>query len=496
MSNLPTITAENLFSVSYTSTRLADLATGFRMTMNGPPGSVSGKTKLKVSNGSVSAQWGSDDGVVLNSGVSVSRTTEGESAVVVDPIYDFFQKMVYFANETTSYAEAVKGVGRLKILTPIQVEESIHFTLGEGKIEDFINATVSPPPGIKIIYDKIEKSPIVRALLDKNSDGAVGDNISTAVLRSFYNGKMLSVGDIFIKFISPLGLELYWVKDGTYSLEPPRLTVDNPKSELSITRDKIINLQMNMDPHNAPDIVIPSMIMPEIMGAMSTNEFVKKALTAGVLANVGGKNIKIATYEIPFFLINPVKEALESGKISLDTYEGGVSPQARENVSADIASFFGAHSRKSSLYGQKTGQCTMVFSPEITQSHSWYKIDGTMCFVSDIRHELTRTSGMTILTIAGVKDASILTNKMVGKATSTLPKLEEAFVKKELDKAKEETKKTKEDIIKGHKKIKLPNYIITEEAMDGIFGNPEKDDDAIADAAVSRAVSFKGGQNE
>jgi len=89
------ITAEGAFSVSYRSTNLGSLATGFNLTVSGPEkviASIRAKRKITVSNGDTTAEFGASKGVVLMDGKKESRLFKGSSVVIVDPIYDLFQK--------------------------------------------------------------------------------------------------------------------------------------------------------------------------------------------------------------------------------------------------------------------------------------------------------------------------------------------------------------------------------------------------------------------
>ena len=493
-SSAPTITAEGLFTVSYGSTRLGNIATGFNMTLTGPPGSVSGKTTVSISNGKDTEIWGSKNGIVLSVGDSMSRTSEGQSTVVTDPIFDFFQKIVYFQNASTTYAEKIKSSGALIILDSNAVETALYETLGAGKIKEFIDMVISPPSHIKINYSKTANSPLVKALQGGSTvSGILQDDSVFAASKTFINGQYMSVGDIFNQFICPLGLELYWEKDGDYSLEPPRLTVDNPVSIKSIGLDEIVSLRINTDPYNAPDVIIPNMVHQESLGVMSGDDFILRSLSAGVLKDIGGKNVKVSTYDIPSFLVSTVKEATRVHELSFNSYEGGSPYQSSDEAASKIAAFFGAHARKSSLYAQKTGECVMSLSPAIVRAYNWYKIAGTLCFVSEIRHEISRGSAVTILTVAGVHDKSILTNDLVSNVKSSLPARERKFVDKLKKEAEDETKKTTKKIKSGIKVTQIKPGLIKKKDMSNIFSDTDENTSVVRGTAVEGAVNFDPG---
>ncbi len=381
-----TVTAEGMFSVSYTTTRTGNFATGFSLTISGPPGSVKGKTTVKVSNGTKSGTFGSENGVVLAQGKRISRNYEGESTVVVDPVYEIFQKLIFMQVAKSSFTDAVSSAGGFITLAPQDVSELIHVKLASGDIAGFLNGVLGKDTMKLIDTTRSKKSPIIEALGSSTEIGGLKNSTIHSVLNSFTSVKKLTVGEVFTQFIFPLGLELYWDnKFQKYFLEPPRMTVDNPEPKMSIDRKDIIDLRMNTDPYNAPDVVIPTVVFQSTLGSIDATRFAEAALAGGVLKDIGSKNLRVSTYEMPPFLFSPAKIAVEATKtLCIDNYEGGLPEQSNKSAGQRIASFFGAHARKSSLYRQKTGECTMMFRPDIVDGYSWYTIDGQLCFVSDV----------------------------------------------------------------------------------------------------------------
>lgn len=490
-----TITAEGLFSVSYTSTRMGNIATGFNMSISGPSGSIDGKKTVKVSNGEQSGTWGTDSGVVLSKGNRVSRNYEGDSSVVVDPIYDLFQKLVFFKQmDEGSFSDKVKGSGNFVSLTVHEVEVALREKLGAGDIKGFLEMAIQPPGHINISYDKIGDSPVIQALKGNTSYGKITENTINASMRMFSAGTMMSVGDIFTRFIAPLGLELYWESSGHYSLEPPRLSMNNPSPVMSISRKDIIDLRITTDPYNAPDIVIPSMVLGGSIGIMAHEQFVIASLEGGVLGKMGGKNLRVSTYDIPDFLSDPVMDAVKGiEKNCIDNYSGGVVKQASEDTAIRIARFYGAHSRKSSLYSMKSGECTMVLRPDIVKAYNWYTIDGQLCFVSDIRHQISRGSAMTILTIAGINDEKMSTSGLVGMSPSKVPEIEDKMIDQLNDKANSETNTNTESIKKGQKKTESKAKKRTPKDMNKIFGDYEANQSELEGTSMEKATNFEPG---
>ena len=484
-----TVKADGLYSVAYNTTRLGNVATGFNLTMTGAPGTMNNKKTVNASFGSYRGEFGSKDGIVLSTAKRFSRTYKGETVVVVDPIFELFQKLIVVEHSENSFTAAarVSGVGNLVVLQKDELSQSFYKDLGNGDVKSFVNRIIEPG-NIDIKYDKADKSPIINALRGLGAEG----NPSMDVAREFSMlGKMFTVGDIFTQFLAPLGLELYWVKDKTYSLEPPRLSQANPKpNEIVIKKEDIIDMHIRSDPFNAPDIIIPTFTLPDTLGSLGGNLMATKALTSGIIGKQGGKNLKVSTYDVPSFILNPFKMAFESAAGAQGFYEGGMPSGAGETAKKTLAKIFGSHARKSSLYKLSNGDCVLTFRPDITEPYSWYTIDDELCFVSDIRHDINRSSAVTVLTIAGIYEPDNVTEEDVGEAESDLPEIELRQRSKLQDAASAKTVKIKQDVKEGSKeKIKEP-FRTTREEMALVFGDPEKSEEEIDSCIVAQAVTF------
>ena len=269
------------------------------------------------------------------------------------------------------------------------------------------------------------------------------------------------------------------------------MTQDNQKIVGVIEKKDIIDLKITTDPFNAPDVVIPTFSYQKSLGVQAADLFVIKSLSSGVLKNIGSKNLRVSTYDIPQFLFSPVAEAVRASEdFTIDSYEGGLPSHASSEVADKIASFFGAHARKSSLYRQKTGECVMLFRPDIIDGYAWYMIDGIKCFVSDVRHEITRSNAVTILTIAGVYDNSINTNKIISKDKSSVPDQEKSFRAKLDNKAKIDTHMIKKDVEIGEIPTTMPSGEITLEDINGIFSSSNDNATTITNLPIDNAVVF------
>ncbi len=489
---ITTITAEGLYSVTYQSTNFGNIATGFNLIMSGPAGKIKDKKTVQVSNGVESATFGSRDGVILREGTSVTRNYEGSSIVVVDPLYELFQKMVLFETPNATFSETVMSSGSLEVVKSFKMAELLFSTLAKGDIEEFLNGTVKPPAGM-ILYDKIDESPIIQALKGGKATGTlIFKNTFNHVGRTMTMGQMLSVGDIFTRIINPLGLELYWVEEGVYSLEPPRLSQQYPKPEASISLKEIVSLEMNSDPYNQPDVVIPSIVKSRGLGnVMVPGSFGANSLAAGILSKgVGGKNLKITTYDIPYFLFDPVESSMKGTINGENRVPSGIAQQTVREVGQKIAAFYGAHARKSSMYTQITGHCAMVFSPTINKPYSWYVIDNTLCFVSDIVHTINRGSASTVLTIAGVYTKDLSTNEEVVVVPSKVPEDEEKMISKLRGEADSKNKKIKKEIKEGAEPKKKEKEKMNKEEFDKIYGNAAKAQKALKGTPIADMIDL------
>lgn len=489
------ITAEGLFSVTYSSTKLGDIATGFTLNMVGEPGSLSGKTTVKVSNGETSAVWGSTNGVTLREGSSISRTHEGDSSTVMDPIYDVFQKAIIIDSNRSELAKQAKSLGNIVVIQAVDFIEILNNKLGRGKIQDFIDEVIQPPAGVTIDASRASKSPLVNALIHRKDAGTPGSRIATTIasVGSNFKNTFYTVGDIFLQYLAPLGLELYWDGDGKYYLEPPRLSQNNPKEVATIDKNDIITLNLSTDPYSAPDIVIPTMAFDSSLSGVAANSFVIESLKAGILkeGGLGGKNFKVSTYETPQYLFDVMNVAMNDMKdFAINDYTGGSMPLASKRISGAVAQYYGAHARKSTLYTKTSGECVCTLMPDIIKAYSWYKINGKMVFVSDIRHVISRSNAVTVLTIAGTLDTGLNTDDLVGYSESEIPKNEEKM-RKELRK-KSDAKNKEIGVIskKGSSILMIDKDKANKDDMEKIFGDHNKYAKVIKGTVIEDIVDF------
>ena len=401
------VTADGLFSVSFTSTRLEDLATGFHMTITGED--VTDKKTVNVSitddtgqNKTIEGILGAEEGLVLSTGKSLNRTYEGNTAIIVDPIFELFEKIVVIQTKRQAFqgtGENIESLGAVHIIKNSEIPR-IYKLLTSGDVPGFIKEMIGDHT-LDLKFKDYEKSPIIAALKVAKVNALRLNDTINAAYRMFNVASVLSVGDIFRYFISPLGLELYWEGGRTYNLQPPRLLME-PKEVGTIDRKDIIELTSVSDPYNVPDLVIPNFTFGAALGSGISSRVAATALRNGVLAKVGrgGKNLKVSTYSIPPFLQDAYEYAARQQKYAQDT-PLSATIQSDSNLEELVSSVLSSHARKSNLYKLNSGRCVLPLNPTLNQPYSWYKIDGEQCFVSDIRHEITRNRAVTILTIAG-----------------------------------------------------------------------------------------------
>jgi len=249
--------AEGVYSVDYQTSRAGTIATGFNLTITDSI-SVEHDGEIEVGiEGDTDEKFllGSKFGIVLSDGVSRSRTHTGRTTVVVDPIMDLFKKAIIVnKSDVSEYLGKAIGVDKentkndfVVILGPGDVARANSF-LKNGKIIEFIDIMFGMSGGrtkdTVIVADKAIESPIIRNLSKLIPSVQVADNGSFFTHdASFSQDGIYTVEAIFQQTLSSLGLELYWVKDNIYSLEPPRLTNPNAKIEPNvITKADIISI--------------------------------------------------------------------------------------------------------------------------------------------------------------------------------------------------------------------------------------------------------------
>ena len=411
MSTFGAIEADGLYSVSFSTNRLGSFATGFSLNLVGQTGTLEGVKTVTVSDGlGKTGVLGSEKGILLSSGKSLSRTYHGDMSMIVDPAYDLFGKLIVIQERDSDFIKEAKSknIGAIRAISHSDARELFFLKLAMGDVAGFLQGMLGEEDGsssnVVIDYSKANDSLLLQAITSNYE--TVGFRSSINMIDNFFRHRSIfSIGDLFAAFIAPLGLELYWEYDNKYSLEPTRLA-EGPKEDdiIKIDDDTIIEYNSSSDTYNAPDLVIPSFLRDDIIGAFGLSHISKNALEMG-LTNVNrpsnNTRIKISTYDVPNFIYDPVTIAMNSIDIENAKYTGSASTHTNKQAAEAIATFYMNYKKKSDLYRLKTGSCLLELSPHLTRGYSWYEIRGEKVFVSDIRHNITRSSATTSLTIAG-----------------------------------------------------------------------------------------------
>lgn len=413
--------APGINSITYETTRFGNIATGFNLTIEDQVNvSHDGEVSITIeSNGETKEhKLGTKEGIVISDGIVDSRTSEGRTTVVVDPIMDLFKKAIIVTLSDSYLEQVINEAGRsgdnsfaVIMSQPDVLIANNKLKSGDvaGYIDDMFGLSGGVGSKVTILTDKVSESPIVSSLQTISS--TVDTNSATGSFfiagSNFERQGVYSVEDIFNDTLAPLGLELYWVNGSTYSLEPPRLS--NTNSEVigeEISKSEIISMNTITDPYNIPDIMIPDVYMPQIVGTGAASITSSEAIRSGVVSRLdSNKVMKIKTFKIPSFLINPISTAMRASAGAKDSLSQ-IPNLADEEATNNMITFFGSHARKTQMYGLTRGSCTLSLRPDITVPYSWYKIAGLEVFVSNIRHTVTRKRAITTLTIAGTRDVS------------------------------------------------------------------------------------------
>ena len=445
-----TYLASGVFTATYATSRVSGMATGFNLTVSDTIDSEpTGELVVGISeNGLKEYTLGSKSGIVLSDGVVKSRTHEGKTVVIVDPILDLFKKAVVVGN-ANSYLEKQIGLSPnaessdfVVLLSNADVIAA-NFELSKGNVGGFMDKMFGLNNGegnnVKIRYDKVEESPVVSQLSKlKTGGGASSQNRGSFFTNdAFFNRNGLyTVESIFQSTVLQLGLELYWVRDNIYSLEPPRLTNPNAEAEpQQIDWTDIVEINTVSDPYNIPDIIIPSTFMPDIIGTSGVSSAAHTAVAGGVLSKMDGKrSMKIVTYEIPNFLLNPIQIAMNTASSAVDSVYGPLKKLTDKDAIKYATTFYGSHARRSKEFMLNRGTCDLIFRPDITVPYSWYSINGTEMFVTSITHTISRNSATTRLVVVGKRNKDTETED---SSTPLDPSLILEKEKETLDKADE-----------------------------------------------------------
>jgi len=462
-----TYIAEGVASVHFETSRTGTIATGFNLTIS-DTADIEHDGEIEVGiegDGSGVYTLGSKFGIILSDGVSRTRTHTGRTTVIVDPIMDLFKKAIIVRPGTDgNYLGDALGdsEGDKDFVVTLSSGDvmTANISLREGKVEKFIDIMFGMSRGrskdIVILTDKVKDSPIIKNLSDIGASATSKDNGSFFTAKSFYSqAGIYTVESIFHQTLGPLGLELYWVKDNIYSLEPPRLTNPNAKNEpITILDSDIISIDSVSDPYNVPDLILPTITMPDIIATGGVDSIAALSLQMGVLSDMSGKrSMKIQTYEIPNILVDPVKIAMIGARVAKDKSAGAIPTLTSEEAIANWSTFFGSNARKSKLYKLSRGGCRLIFRPDITVPFSWYSIDGEDCFVTNIKHSITRSNAETQLTIAGKRNPDIILNDATPKIDEKIKEIEEKYIKTVIKKTEVHEEKVKSDSENVSRKI-------------------------------------------
>ena len=419
------ITAESVLSVQYATTRIGEVGTGFTMSIVVDSDSKKEDGVIKITDEKGEYIWGTDKGIVVSNGITISRTAEGRTIDVTDRLSDFLSRPVVVTSNTdgTILTNASPTISadrkRLSITTRADVKNAV-IALSEGNIPQFMEYMFGSQDlwNIKINFDKIENSPLIKVLKESGTKGGRGKYKNILSLEAdFVPQGVYSVGDFFRTIISAMGLELHWVKDDLYSLEPPRMVSDKSVKEIikEIGREDIISLSILTDQYDIPDVIIPSMYLVDSLGSVGSSVAAGRAVSNGVIKGLKDRperSFRFTTYPVPNFLQSLVDLTEKVEEENRDAPIGTPKIISQEHT-ASITEIFSSHARKSKLYTRSKGSCTLKFSPDILTPFSWYKIDGNTVFVTEIRHSLSRTSATTQLTIGGVYDESFNTENIL-----------------------------------------------------------------------------------
>jgi hypothetical protein len=446
-----TYLAEGVSSVNYDTSRVGSIATGFNLTISDTTQvqhdgeievGITGDTNMTV-------KLGSKFGIILSDGVTKTRTHTGRTTVIVDPIMDLFKKAIIINNTRGTYLERTLGkrIADSDFIVALTVQDTYNANdkLIMGDVTGFIDIMFGLTDGksrdVVILTDKVAESPIIKSLsnLRSHTNWEEGKGSFFFHDASFGGEGLYTVESIYQQTLAPLGLELYWVKDNIYSLEPPRLT--NPKAlpePVVIDKKDIISMDSISDPYNIPDLIIPSSEMNNVLGQGGHNVMASIIMQTGVLTNLSGKrSLKIQTYDIPNILMPSITLLMKNAAEAKDKSHGALPPITSDEAIENAITFFGSSARKSQLYKLSRGGCRLAFRPDITVPFSWYVIDGEEYFVTDVRHSITRSSAETRLTIGGKRNKDVEVSEETAKSSVDIKSIESEFlqnINKEVEK--------------------------------------------------------------
>ncbi|MDF1879612.1 hypothetical protein JHD46_08180 [Sulfurimonas sp. SAG-AH-194-C20] len=437
--------------VSFVTNRENGLSTGYKLDVytstTGIDEILTTSLTLEGKN-SGSYVFGSEKGISLEGGMSFTSTSYGESSTSIDPIIDLLKKTVIVSDTTSSlYVHLNKGGLANKdsiVFVTISQLTDANLKLSKGDISGYcsIMMGLSSNSGnnVKIDFSNVDSSPIIKNLMESGRvKYGSGDEIEENSLFHVRGGieidVMQTVEDIFEKILVPLGLELYWTGDNIYSLESPRFANDNSSSIATISNEDIVSLDISSNPYDTPSLLLPMELENEIIGVPSSVGMAN-VVSSGILPSDSkkGRSIKIETYNIPSFLINPLKNASFSASNAANKSHGSIATMTTDSVADKFEAFYGSFARKTSLYQRNSGSCILALNPKLVIPYAWYNINGEDMFVSSIMHDITRTKSSTILTILGIRRGAnsdiVVEDTKVKEAKTSEDKVVDEIVKK------------------------------------------------------------------
>lgn len=445
--------------VDWTTSRIGTMVTGYSMTVSGI-NIGDGVKVLDVDVDSEGFKLGDSKGIITSVGKSLSRNSNTEISVCSDPFGIFLGKIVVIRNSKIDGKKSVGTlVGNKDGIQEIEHSDFIKSVRNDyccGNIEKFMETVFGSIP-VTIDYSKIQESPIVKSLSNKNA----GSNQSTAfdsaiksdafILNSHPESRITTVGDLISQYISAIGLEFYYIGESKYELCPPKILDSNSSDILEIPEDKVLVFDAAIDPHSAPDIIIPSMEGSDIIGSYYGGKTVKGLSLEEGLTKKGGNSgyVKIRTYNVPSLAESAYNISLkkigdrreDAGKN--DTTHSFESDALYENV---VRSFFEDKAKKTSLFSVQTGTATLDIYPAIGYGYRWIKFKEKKYFIGSVDHKITRNKSVTVIQILGAEDnsASTGTEKNGTSIKSSTPSQNSSNKKKATKNKKSGTSSTPE----------------------------------------------------
>lgn len=504
---------DNISSVTFKAGRDNGLSSGYTLNVVLISLSSTPIKSIEVETTGVNAgtfRLGSEKGISLSMGRSMTRTHQGSTSSSVDPITDLLKKSVIMSTTRSALYQYVSDSTGLENRDKIVfVSEADRQRAGEhlsvGNIQGYCGIMMGLSDGeannVQILFDKVADSPIVANLMTSGeikwqSGDTSNENSLFHISGGLAGGILMTVEDIFRKILAPLGLELYWVKDNIYSLEPPRIANDNSETIATVRKDEIISLDTESNPYNTPSLIIPVELEDDIMGKAASIGL-QYVLDVGILNgdDEATRSLKIEKYNIPSFLVNPLKNAITSASIARNKTVGAIAELTTSEAVGKYELFYGDFARKTSLYERNSGSCVIVFRPELTVPYAWYDIDGTDAFVTSIVHTITRNKATTLLTIAAMRDLTkgeTAQPKPKGNSAKKAKDSEDRVVKEIVDKSviidSEYVRKIDghiQDMFSFHREEKDTHHAVLggkllEKEITSIFGDEAKEDDVLS----------------